>query len=408
MQSPYVMVGGRLVAEGQGAEFSVSFDGKTWEAVDASAFDKKFAFSNGKGKYSYQLRCQLSGAATLKSLSIANDLQMAPLLLPEMGVGKNAFTYTDESASRKVRITHEWVERSASKPPAVPAAVYPPDKGDAVGSDVVFKWTPPSDPDGDKITDYHFELSNRADLKWPLSMSFVKLISRTADAGKAQYTLPRRGCSRATRSTTGTSRRRTRRASGALERDVELHHEGANYPVDVTLESGVLRWKPNPRARSPRSTGLRQRREGLLGERPAVHCLDRQQTELKNPFPANFVAETKGTELPVSGRPTIGWWRSTRRASGAVPRITSTRRGRRSAASRSWPRRRARLPVPVLANRSLGHLTIRQVGGRPGGQLLGRREAPVRLAKGPDWLKIDAATGPVGGTPPAAGRSRSR
>ena len=40
------------------------------------------------------------------------------------------------------------------------------------------------------IADYHFELSGRADMKWPLSMSFAKLVSRTADAGKPRYTLP--------------------------------------------------------------------------------------------------------------------------------------------------------------------------------------------------------------------------
>src|SRR5439155_15553756 len=136
MKSPYVMVGGRLVSEGQGAEFSLSWDGKTWEKV--VDFDRMFSFAaNGmKARYGYQLRCRLSGSATLKSLAIVNDLQMAPLTLPEMAVGKNAFVYSDESAARKVRITHDWVERSASKPPQASAsAVYPPDTGESDGTD---------------------------------------------------------------------------------------------------------------------------------------------------------------------------------------------------------------------------------------------------------------------------------
>ena len=55
--------------------------------------------------------------------------------------------------------------------------------------------------------DYQFELSSRADLRWPLSMCFYKLISRTADVikekgkdggkeqitVKAQYTLSQPG-----------------------------------------------------------------------------------------------------------------------------------------------------------------------------------------------------------------------
>src|SRR6185503_20945551 len=115
MKAPYVMVGGRLVSEGQGAEFSLSWDGKTWAPV--GDFDKQFDSKGAKARYGYQLRCKISGNATLKSLAIVNDLQMAPSMLPEMGVGQNAFTYTDDTPEkRSVRVTHDWVERSTTKP----------------------------------------------------------------------------------------------------------------------------------------------------------------------------------------------------------------------------------------------------------------------------------------------------
>jgi hypothetical protein len=45
------------------------------------------------------------------------------------------------------------------------------------------------DPDGDAIADYHFELPHRPDMKWPLSMSFAKLIS-DCRRGEAAHTLP--------------------------------------------------------------------------------------------------------------------------------------------------------------------------------------------------------------------------
>jgi hypothetical protein len=153
------------------------------------------------------------------------------LALPEMVVGENTFTYSDQSGgNRKVRITHNWVERSASKPPPAPAGpVFPRDGGEANGTNIVFQWVTPEDPDGDRIADYQFELSARADMKWPLSMSFYKLISRTADAAKekdqtsgkeritvrARYTVPQPGlltpddCS-------GTCGPRTTRACGGL------------------------------------------------------------------------------------------------------------------------------------------------------------------------------------------------
>ncbi len=64
----------------------------------------------------------------VKRLGIVNDVQMAPLALPAMSVGENSFVYTDQSAGgRKVRITHDWVERSASRPPEAPLRACVPD-----------------------------------------------------------------------------------------------------------------------------------------------------------------------------------------------------------------------------------------------------------------------------------------
>ncbi len=193
MRSPYVFVGGNLEVDGAGARFALSWDGRSWEEA-GSDLDRFFAPS-GPARYVYYLRCQLRGQARLRKLRIVNDLQMAPLTLPGMGVGKNAFTYTDQSpGERKVRLTHNWVERSASRPPEAPREpIVPARGGETDGTDFVFQWASAADPDGDAIADYHFELSDQADMRWPLSMSFAKLISRTADLGQARYTLPSPG-----------------------------------------------------------------------------------------------------------------------------------------------------------------------------------------------------------------------
>src|SRR5439155_1089783 len=95
-----------------GAKFSLSWDGKSWQEAgpDLDAFFPP----NGPARYEYRLRCELGPGTRLQRLRIVNDLQMAPLALPAMSVGENHFTYTDQSTTgRKVRITHEWVERSA-------------------------------------------------------------------------------------------------------------------------------------------------------------------------------------------------------------------------------------------------------------------------------------------------------
>lgn len=406
MKAPYVMLGGRLLPEGQGAEFSISWDGKTWEPV--GDFDKQFGCAKGvKARYGYQLRCQLSGAATLKSLTVVNDLQMAPLTLPEMGVGKNSFTYTDESTARKVRVTHEWVERSASKPPqASPSAAYPPDKGDAAGTDIVFKWTPASDPDGDKVADYQFELSSRADLRWPLSMTFSKLISRTADAGRPQYTLREPGL------LTGGKRYywhvRAKCAKGVWgpwSATWSFTANAPNYPTQLSLESGVLRWKANPTGRTAVSYRVYGSDEkGFSVSDQSYPVTVGTSAELKSPFPANFIAEAKGTELAVSGRT---YYRvvavdDAGKRSGPSDYVTAPR-----PAIYSQPVTTAKMGAPyqyhVLANRSIGHLTLRQVSGRDTANFWDVEKLQFALVKGPDWLTIDAATGLLGGTPAAPG-----
>ncbi|HEX7900286.1 MAG TPA: Ig domain-containing protein, partial [Planctomycetota bacterium] len=402
MKAPYVMVGGQLVSEGQGAEFQISWDGKTWAPV--GDFDKQFASGGKHARYVYQLRCRLAGTATLKSLAIVNDLQMAPLLLPEMGVGKNAFTYTDESTSRKVRVTHDWVERSASKPPAAsPGAVYPPDKGEAAGTDIAFKWTPPSDPDGDKITDYQFELSNRADLRWPLSMSFFKMISKTPDAGNARYTLPEPGLLTGDKKYYWHVRAKDAKGVwGPWSATWSFTVKAPNYPVELSMESGTLRWKPNPAGKKPalyRVYGSDEK--GFSVSDQPYNVFVGANQELKNPFPANFVAETKSTELAVSGRT---YYRV----------VAVDEAGKRSGPSDyfvaprptifSVPEAKAKAGAPyqyaVRANRSLGQMTFRQGNAANFWDIEKLRFA---LAKGPDWLKIDAETGLLSGTPPAAG-----
>src|SRR5262249_25055090 len=134
MRSPYVFVGGRLEVEGAGAKFALSWDGRSWQDVGDN-LDALFP-ADGPAHYEYRLRCELPEGARLERLAVVNDLQMAPLALPGMVVGENRFTYTDQSTGpRRVRLTHEWVERSVSRPPDAPTGpVFPADGGQTEGT----------------------------------------------------------------------------------------------------------------------------------------------------------------------------------------------------------------------------------------------------------------------------------
>jgi hypothetical protein len=419
--SPYPFVGGRLDAEATGAKFAVSPDGKQWTDVAGGSFDKFFPLQ-GNPYYHYQLRCELPTGARVKRLAVVNDLQMALLALPEMVLGANGFTYTDKSSgARNVRITHEWVERSTSRPPEAPEAVYPPDGGRAEGTDFAFRWSVPKDPDGDAITDYHFVLSNRPDMLWPLSTNFEKLISRTADKGKAQYTLPAAGL--LTGGKTYYWRVRAKDAKGVWgpwSKTVSFTPEAPNYPLEVALGydkdkgTGTLTWKPNPAGRKPvkyRVYGSNEKGFSVSDVPYRVSVGDSK--EVKPDFPANFIAETTATELAV-----LGDGVESPNANRTYYRVVAVD----AKGNRSGPSDYATAPRPTIngkpvtrakvgteyrsqlqANHSLGDLRLRIVGGKETANYWDVEKPRFAIAQGPAWLKVDPATGMLSGTPDAAG-----
>jgi hypothetical protein len=431
MRSPYVFVGGRLEVEGTGAKFALSWDGQSWQEVDRD-LDGLFP-PDGPARYAYHLRCQLPGDARLRRLTIRNDLQMAPLALPGMGVGTNTFRYTDQdqdqdqdqgegASRRRVRVTHRWVERSASRPPgAPPAPIDPPDGGTAEGTDIVFRWRPAADPDGDAIADYHFELSARADMKWPLSMSFARLISRTPDAGQARYTLPAPGLLNPDTAYYWRVRARDARGVwGPWSATWSVTPRGPRPPREIALEfdrtrpRGTLRWAPDPRGERPVVYRVYASDEKgfTASDRPykvAVGTSDR----LPSMFPANFVAETTGTELDV-----VGPGLTLEGANRAFYRVVAVD----AAGRRSGPSDYAESPRPVIvtapvtratqgtlyrypvaAVRSLGDLRMRVVNGKETTNFWDIERLRFDLRRGPRWLTIDAATGLLSGTPDRPG-----
>ena len=341
MKSPYVFVGGRIEAEGNAARFSICKDGKTWQKAPGNSLDSFFSVIS-PACYQYQLKCELTEGASLKKLAIVNDVQMAPMALPEMVVGENSFTYSDETqGTRNVRITHKWVERSATRPPAAPGAEYPTDGGESDGTDVVFKWTMPADHDKGGISDYQFELSRRPDMKFPLSMSFYKLSSRTLDAPrvrdghtwkasevKPQYALQEAGL--LTPDTKYYWHVRAMNAQGLWgpwSKTFSFTARGAAYPLDLKVDwdetkgIGTLKWKANPVGRKPvkyRVYGSDEKGFTVMDKARQLDLGVTAKNEMAawNPWaPPNFIAETTNTKLVVMGlmptllptRPITAW-----------------------------------------------------------------------------------------------------
>lgn len=439
MKSPYVFVGGRVETEAAGAKFSISRDGKTWQSPGENL--DKFFQSGSPACYQYQLKCELPTGATLKRLAIINDVQMAPLALPEMGIGQNTFTYTDQSpGQRKVRITHSWVERSQSRAPAPPEApLYPPDGGESNGTDIRFEWKPSVDPDGDVIADYQFELSPRQDMAFPLSMSFYKLISKTNDVTrekgktpaqdkitpKPQYTLPQTGLLAPDKTYFWRVRAKDSQGVwGAWSKTWSFTPRGPAHPLDVTLDfdpatgSGVLKWKPNPAGRRPvRYRVYGSDEKGFTASDQKYQCIvgdsKKEMAEWYPWFPANFIVETIATQLEVIGPHAV-----LPEANRAYYRVVAVdEQAKRSGSSDfaeaprpviySRPVDQARVGAAytyqVRATRSLGDLVSMMENNQLTRGYFDIEYPQFKLERGPAWLKIDPATGLLSGTPDAAG-----
>jgi hypothetical protein len=356
---------------------------------------------------------------------------MAPLSLPEMGIGENEFTYVDETVGeRHVRITHEWVERSASAPPAAPQAPISPREGDEFnGTDVRFEWEPAVDSDGDEIADYHFELSSRPDMKWPLSMSFAKLISRTSDAGRARYTLQAPGELSPDREYYWHVRAKDAQGVwGPWSQTWRFTPRGPAPPVNVRLEfdresnAGVLRWSPNPLGRKPavyriyasNEKGFSVSDDPFIVAAGIYDAATKSVSKSPTQFPANFVSETSATELTAIGNSV-----QLAAANKVYYRVVAVdARGKRSGPSDyaeaprpivySQPTTQAKRGVEyryqVRATSSLGDLRMRVVDGREVTNYWNAEQPHFHLEKGPSWLVIDEKTGLLSGTPPLAGQ----
>jgi hypothetical protein len=422
VRSPYVLVGGRLEVEGSGAKFSLSWDGKSW--MEAGPDLGKFFPPDGPARYEYRLRCELGATARLTRLGIVNDLQMAPLGLPAMSVGDNKFIFTDESpGGRKVRITHNWVERSASRPPEAPLApIFPRDGGEAEGTDVVFRWLPARDPDGDRIADYHFELSDRPDMKWPLSTNFYKLISNTSDRGKEQYTLAHAGLLAADQKYYWRVRAKDEKGVwGAWSATWSFTPRAPSAPVDVKLAVdaertvGTLHWKASPTGRKPAKYRIYGSDEkGFSVSDEPFKVVVGASKEVPSKREANFVTEVTAAELAV-----IGAEVKLPNANRAFYRVVSVD----DKGNRSGPSDFAEAPRPILysrpvteakvgskylyalaAIRSLGDLRTRVVNGKEMMNYWDVEAPKFGLEQGPPWLKIDAVTGVLSGVPDRPGK----
>ncbi len=271
--SPYVFVGGTASAaiepdKGGSANWAYSTDRKTWTSLDSVSRTSEGCLVASLDEivsrprhptYRFWLRLTLSGGTHVREVDFAHDIQTSALSLPELEVGASSVVYSDATpGERQVRVTHQWMERTAWHPPQAPAGAVSPGDGETVaGSQVRFEWQPAVDPDGDAIVDYHFELSEHADMRWPLSPNFEKLTSLTPTKGKPQWTVPYVGLLNP--DTTYYWHVRAKDAAGVwgpFSKTFQFRIRAPGVPVNLQLKPDgkgtlVLAWAANPQGERP-------------------------------------------------------------------------------------------------------------------------------------------------------------
>jgi hypothetical protein len=436
--TPYVIVGGRLESKGEGLVWHVSRDGRNWlpAARDLDPFFER----KGEPCYAYYLRCTLRPGTMLEDVTIRNDLQMARKGMPALRQGSNSLLYTDDSnGAGKVRIRHAWQERSDVPVLKTHGEPLFPKNGETVpGSKFTFLWRP---ADRKGIADYQFQLSDRSDMKWPLSPAFDRLVSLASsndyfsgtDAYWGALTLPAAGLLSSGKTYYWRVRARSREGVWSPWSPVWHFRVGGPLPplrlktiADPRRGTIRLAWEPDARGSRPvkyRIYGSDEKGFTTLDASRQIYRGDELEgTKKVIPFrqfpvlPSNLLLETTHMGATIAGAHLDDV--SANRAYYRVVAIDGD--GFESGPSDVvfvprpfvWSRPPATARVgqeyayPVRTIRSLGDLRQRTVSATAYHvAMLWRKDEPkYTLVQSPGWLSIDGKTGLMRGVPRKTGQ----
>jgi hypothetical protein len=238
----------------------------------------------------------------LKAFALHNTLQMAHLAMPSLACGENRVAYADDSAGRQVRIEHVWTEKDDSSPPAAPPApTFPKNGATVTGTKFTFEWEQPKGEE--KIADYWLELSDRPDMRWPLSPNFEKLVSKTKQAGSETWEVPYEGLLNPGQPYYWRVRARTEAGvwspwSKVWSFTVKSPAPPINVKTDWDKRTLTLSWEANPEGERPVKYIVYGSDEKGFTASDEAYEVNGGKTGNRT-FPANRIAETAETSYVV-------------------------------------------------------------------------------------------------------------
>ena len=122
---------------------------------------------------------------------IKTYVQLAHYAVPELKLGENEVCYSDSSDERNVEIKIQCDPITDVQPPPPPRRSFYPENNSSVhDSKIRFSWSPSVDLSGGGIKYYHFQLSGREDMLYPLSPNFDRRLNLTLSKNHPYYILP--------------------------------------------------------------------------------------------------------------------------------------------------------------------------------------------------------------------------
>jgi hypothetical protein len=253
-------------------------------------------------------------------------------------------------------------------------------------------------------------------MRWPLSPSFDRLISKTPQRGAASWAVPWRGLLNPSQRYYWRVRAQNKDGLwGPWSRVFSFTPQGPGVPLDVSYDNTTrsIRWKANPQGRSP----VKWRVHG--SDEKGFTASD---TPLKTLWESGYERPRDIRELPpnVLGETDKPEWRSLTNAFYRVVAVDA--RGVSSGPSdyAAAPRPKFFSEPPTRAKagsafryqprviRSLGDLRCKNYAkDKVYWAGFWNIEKPAwTLVAAPSWLKLNAETGALSGTPPVAGESK--
>ncbi|MFM2385854.1 MAG: hypothetical protein RL660_611 [Bacteroidota bacterium] len=136
--------------------------------------------------YSFFVKIELrspSSSALLHAAYAVTESQYSKLSGPRLVAGDNEIAlYYNGSSNLEAQIRY-FTWNSNNAPDSAMSAIFPPNGAFVDSTAFTFRWSVPTDLDGDTIFDYHIQVSDRADFAYPVATIFDRQL-RIVNGGK--------------------------------------------------------------------------------------------------------------------------------------------------------------------------------------------------------------------------------